>query len=1105
MSQPCRWVSRIARSAVALGTVVLFGAGALAAQGTTGKIEGTVRDQAGAPVAGAQVLIVGSAFAGVSNEQGYYFINNVPAGLVTLRAQYIGYAPAEVRGVRVLAGQTHTQPLTLSQQAVTVEGITVEVAANPLVPRDQTSSKPIMQGDVIEQLPVDAVSQVLRLQPGVVETARGITIRGSRPGQAALYIDGVLVRSVSGNTGASGSGTALVGTNALEEASVTTGALGAEMGDAQAGVISLVTRAGGTSYSGSVSFASDEVSGETYGAGVNRIEASFGGPLIRNLTFFVATTLTGTQNGRQGKGAEESPSYVLGGVDTTVTVSVDPNDTGTPTDSETVVIPNFVQYGTGARRPNQASDDWNLDAKLQYSYGTGSQLSFTFHRTREQNRGNFGYNPQSARGSLNTSRAFIFSLSQNLARSSERALFLTARLSFQKDRFISGLLDPQWAYDNRDPFGSFTTSSMQFVHDFDTFPVDDQLIQNIRTNNCQPSTGGRCVPYLGRNDFNTTSAYRYSPYGTFAANSGIGTGGPTLFDEDRMTGSAQVDWQANRYNRIKFGGDFWSATSANYTGGSLITMIFLDANRYDPTKMGLFFTDRLDLGDVVIDLGLRYDRLNSGIMYPRTPGRIFTDPLRVADGNLANALARARTAEDTAVANRCNDLRVAGDSAGWSTCNFFEAAPRSVLTPKLGVSFPVTDRTGFRLSYSHQVQSPNFGDLANGVNADLAFTNTNDRFGRDLDFGKTIQFEFGARHAFSDNAVLDISAYNRDHVSEFSARIFPIYDALRGEEQNVNLLTNSDFGNSRGVDMKFDMRVGSVFTGALAYTYESARSTGSDPYEYLNTYSRQISAVTGDRLPPPQALLTTRDNRTHTVSGSMSFNFPNDYRSGTMVGSLLENSGVFATFRFASGLPYTRINNEEPGDPTRGPGNGFGLVSTGLETLNSSTMPWIKNVDLRVTRGFRVGGTDLSVFADFRNLFNWTNLNSIFAATGDVVNQLYRDSAVIKPLLDRLNTEASNVLETRTVNGTSVTGYDLSDCSPLTYRSATTDVGDRYSTPNCLLLRQVESAGRFGNGDLFFDENEQRAAFVAAYNAGNGAWTFRGAGFNMRLGFELNF
>src|SRR3989338_3187609 len=195
MSQPLRGVPRWARGAVAVGTVVFFGAGALAAEGTTGKVEGTVRDQAGAPVAGAQVLIVGSAFAGVSNEQGYYFINNVPAGLVTLRAQYIGYAPAEVRGVRVLAGQTFTQPLTLSQQAVTVEGITVEVAANPLVPRDQVATKSIVQGDLIDDLPVDNLSEIGRLQPGVIESNRGLVIRGGRPREAATYIDGVLVRN----------------------------------------------------------------------------------------------------------------------------------------------------------------------------------------------------------------------------------------------------------------------------------------------------------------------------------------------------------------------------------------------------------------------------------------------------------------------------------------------------------------------------------------------------------------------------------------------------------------------------------------------------------------------------------------------------------------------------------------------------------------------------------------------------------------------------------------------------------------------------------------------------------------------------------------------
>ena len=68
----------IALAAVALG----LGAGSLLAQGSTGKIEGRVRDQAGAPIANAQVFMVGTAFNALTNPQGYYFINNVPAGTV---------------------------------------------------------------------------------------------------------------------------------------------------------------------------------------------------------------------------------------------------------------------------------------------------------------------------------------------------------------------------------------------------------------------------------------------------------------------------------------------------------------------------------------------------------------------------------------------------------------------------------------------------------------------------------------------------------------------------------------------------------------------------------------------------------------------------------------------------------------------------------------------------------------------------------------------------------------------------------------------------------------------------------------------------------------
>ena len=92
----------LALGAVAVLATVVAVAPA-AAQQTSGKIEGTVTDQAGVSLANAQVFVVGTSFGAVTNDKGYYFINNVPVGSYTLRAQFIGYAPTEVHDVRVLA------------------------------------------------------------------------------------------------------------------------------------------------------------------------------------------------------------------------------------------------------------------------------------------------------------------------------------------------------------------------------------------------------------------------------------------------------------------------------------------------------------------------------------------------------------------------------------------------------------------------------------------------------------------------------------------------------------------------------------------------------------------------------------------------------------------------------------------------------------------------------------------------------------------------------------------------------------------------------------------------------------------------------------------
>src|SRR5215207_2762625 len=187
MKQSC--VSAFARAArsFALAAVVLgIGASSLFAQGSTGKIEGRVRDQAGAPIANAQVFLVGTAFNALTNPQGYYFINNVPAGTYSVRAAFIGYKSTQVDGVKVLAGQTGT---------VEIQEITVVTQTQPLVPRDEVTTMQRIDGEFTSNLPVDRLNNVLALQPGVVASPNNntISIRGGRTDEAVTYVDGVPV------------------------------------------------------------------------------------------------------------------------------------------------------------------------------------------------------------------------------------------------------------------------------------------------------------------------------------------------------------------------------------------------------------------------------------------------------------------------------------------------------------------------------------------------------------------------------------------------------------------------------------------------------------------------------------------------------------------------------------------------------------------------------------------------------------------------------------------------------------------------------------------------------------------------------------------------
>ena len=1027
-------------AALALALVV-----APAAAQEAGKVQGRVTDAAsGQPIAGAQITIAGTRLGNISNPEGYYFINNVPAGLHDINTQYIGYQAVTVRDQRVLAGQTITVDFKLTQSAVQIAALEIVGETQPLVPRDQVASKNIVTSQTIQDLPIDDALQIVMGQPGVVaNVGKGLSIRGGRSGEEAVYVDGVLIRNFN-----SGDSFLELGVNSLSEVDVLTGGFSAEFGDAQSGIINYVTRSGGRRWNGALSLQSDEMMPKSQAQGLNRIELSFGGPVVGNLGFFVAGTAEGRRASNSGKLWRDVPIYVANGVDTVVSY----NPPGT-SDTRDVIIPKYVPFDQGGQLPFSNSDEATIDTKLDYTYGSGSRLFATAKMSRNQNRSTFGgglsqlYNPEAYSGNRRNTQAYILGWTHNFVQSADRALALDFKLAMTKDRSTSGVLDRQWDLDNRNPKLGFTFPTMKFVVEEKDFPVNEQLVDMFLRNQDLRDESGKIIrsrtPFDGtRTDLTTTQEFRLNPYGTLSGFSTGGLGGAFNFAaEDQLQARVTVDWQVNRQNRVKFGGDYTDidtrVASVNYTNLS-----FAQFWVENPKRQSAFVQDRLDLGDLVIEGGLRYDRFDPNTNFAVTPGYFNLD----------------------------------------DSTSFAKAPVRKTLSPRLGVSFPITVNSTFRLSYGHFSQVPDLNEYYFGKNTDFfrfRNTNTNDRFATPADIGKTIAFEFGYRQLLGPDFVLDISAYNRDKTKDATYRKLAWDDPTNpGTIAYLNTLTNSDFGTIRGIDGRLDRRFGRILDVMIGYSYQDARNTGTDPLTFTRLFARiesNANQLLGLPPNPAQAMRETEENRKHNVTGQFSLHFPTNYEKPA-----LRNFGLFGTWRFLSGLPYSPVQDVGQSVVT-GPPSGLFAGTLRDDEVSTARSPWIKGFDLKAQKGMRLMGFNAQVFLDARNILDLENRTGIFLTTGDIT-----DSNV----LDQIVQGHRQLLG----GGSAQDRIDLSDLDSAP--------GVRNEV-DLVSLRRVEQ--RFGNGDGIFDAAEQNRAFRAAVDLASGPQQLIGSGRRMRLGFELTF
>jgi TonB-linked SusC/RagA family outer membrane protein len=183
--------------------VALVAPAGIARAQATGTIRGTVTDSTNRRgVPGVQVTISGTTRGAVSNDNGVYTLTAVPAGVVTIRAQRLGYS-SQSRTVTVAAGSAVTADFELHPVA-TVLSTVVSVGYGTASRQDVSSAISSVDSSTFANTPVASVDNALQGRiPGVQvmqnsgEPGSGISMRVRGPaslnaGNQPLYVvDGV--------------------------------------------------------------------------------------------------------------------------------------------------------------------------------------------------------------------------------------------------------------------------------------------------------------------------------------------------------------------------------------------------------------------------------------------------------------------------------------------------------------------------------------------------------------------------------------------------------------------------------------------------------------------------------------------------------------------------------------------------------------------------------------------------------------------------------------------------------------------------------------------------------------------------------------------------
>ncbi len=366
-----------------------------------------------------------------------------------------------------------------------------------------------------------------------------------------------------------------------------------------------------------------------------------------------------------------------------------------------------------------------------------------------------------------------------------------------------------------------------------------------------------------------------------------------------------------------------------------------DIYRVFPAQGAFYAQDNINFSGMILNFGLRMDYW--------FPGKYVDDAIKNPDVVTIPDEVRQRYQDDT---------------FSWFGGRRFKAR----LSPRLGISHPVSDNQTLFFSYGHFSKWPNpqfvYAKL-NPLNAQSSFQ----KFGNpDLNPETTVAYELGLKTQFTNDDVLTITAYYKDIFDYVTTRTAKISSA-RLAAQSFITYVNSDYARSRGLEVEYKKRINKWFTGDASASYAIVTGKSSSPDEGVLVAQGNLNENI------KESYLSW--DRPLTVNLTANFYVEKDNALYGFGNGILDDYNVYVRLFYESGKRYTPAvftgSYNADGRPE------YDYIQNDRNTKIGDDWFW---VDLNFEKYFDISGLRFSFTVEVNNLLDTKNSAIINPVTG---------------------------------------------------------------------------------------------------------------------------